>query len=67
MISGGRGPLLIVTIRVPVVQTLGGSIFRINDFPLANYSFLASESRVDCGEDKRRNEFTEWHVAWLAE
>ena len=30
-------------------------------------SVLTSESRVGCGEGKRRNEFAEWHVAWLAE
>ena len=77
MILGGRGPLclfsrviklfLILIVRAPVVQTLDGSIFRISHFPLAKYSFLASESRVDCGEGERRNEFAEWHVVWLAE
>ena len=27
-----------------------------------------NKSRINfCGEGKRRNEFAEWHVAWLAE
>ena len=26
-----------------------------------------AESKVKTGEGKRRNEFAEWHVAWLAE
>ena len=26
-----------------------------------------SNVKLDYGEGKRRNEFAEWHVAWLAE
>ena len=32
-----------------------------------NSIIVINTGALSCGEGKRRNEFAEWHVAWLAE